>query len=410
MKIGYLMQSGVPDIRAHPPDGAANHVIQIITNLRLLGHQVGVLFLQNRQILFSDDLYNYETIPIPRMDKGVVKYVESGIRRYQCQLRIPYFAFFEALRFRSACKQVFHGYDLLYERMGWMGYGGWLAAKSLGIPIIYEVNGDHLSELEALGIPPSRSQKLVWQNLTRKSVHQAAHIVASGDGWRKKFINRWDYSHEKVTTVENGSELVNRLDRMQLKSFRQPDPTAQHVNIIYLGAFEPWHGITILLDAFKQASQLIDTLHLHLVGLGTLQKKIEMQIQDLNLHEYVTLTGQLSVNQFSAYMLEADIGVSPYCGRDEFSGLKLIDYKAAGLAIIASGKDGQPDIIDHEQTGIVVPPCDRQALCNAIIRLAKDVHLRQKLGQMARIEAENHHSWSSTAQELDNIFNPVVSR
>jgi glycosyltransferase involved in cell wall biosynthesis len=92
----------------------------------------------------------------------------------------------------------------------------------------------------------------------------------------------------------------------------------------------------------------------------------------------------------------------------EYSGLKLFDYKSAGLAIIASGQNEQPTAISHGKTGIIVPPCDGNALRDAICRLASDPELRQNLGRAARIEAENLHGWDHTTALLDQTLNHVV--
>jgi glycosyltransferase involved in cell wall biosynthesis len=100
--------------------------------------------------------------------------------------------------------------------------------------------------------------------------------------------------------------------------------------------------------------------------------------------------------------------VAPYCGQSEFSGMKLMDYKASGLAVIASGTDAQPAIIEHGRTGWIVPPCDEDALYQAIIGLCSDRKLARSMGRAARIEAEQLHGWGNTAQELNRLFNKVI--
>ena len=120
--------------------------------------------------------------------------------------------------------------------------------------------------------------------------------------------------------------------------------------------------------------------------------------------ERVTFAGHVGVDELANYLKDVEIGVSPYCGRDEYSGLKILDYKAAGLATIASGVAGEPELIEHGRTGWIVPPCDEQALFEAISILATNNALRRRLGQAARIEAETEHSWQSTALQLHEEF------
>jgi glycosyltransferase involved in cell wall biosynthesis len=196
--------------------------------------------------------------------------------------------------------------------------------------------------------------------MMRWATHQAAWVVATGEGWRRKFAERWQYDPSKVTVVENGSLVVDLLARTDLANF-QPQaapPGAGTVRLAYLGAFEPWHGIRVLIDALALAAERVPGVHLDLIGDGALRGEIERQIAHYNLQQKVTLHGFLRISQAAPILARCEIALSPYCGRVEYSGLKLLDYKAAGLATIASGEAGEPAVLRHGQTGWIVPPCD----------------------------------------------------
>ena len=122
------------------------------------------------------------------------------------------------------------------------------------------------------------------------------------------------------------------------------------------------------------------------------------------------MTGQIDIRQVAELLVCSDIGVAPYCGWMEYSGLKLFDYKAAALGIVASGEDGQPDTLRHRDTALIVSPCDQDALADAIVQLATDGEIRRCMGRKARTEAEKLHSWCHTAQQLDQIFAKVTER
>jgi glycosyltransferase involved in cell wall biosynthesis len=179
------------------------------------------------------------------------------------------------------------------------------------------------------------------------------------------------------------------------------------MQVAYCGGFEAWHGIRVLIRAVRNAVDHGCNLHVTLIGSGNEENKIVEFIQELGLESSFTLTGQVSLQELARYLAQADVGVSPYCGRVEFSGLKLLDYKAAGLATIASGANGQPAVLAHQRTGWIVPPCDEIALTQAILALAQNPHLRARIGQEARIEAESIHSWRHTTEQLLDIFNCV---
>jgi glycosyltransferase involved in cell wall biosynthesis len=404
MKIGYLMQVGVRGIRTPPYSGPANHVVQVIEELRKRGHQVRLLTWLDGKTLRSDHLEVFEPVTVKWMDQGPLRLTERMIRRVQSELRLPYLTFFESMRFALACRQELRGHDLLYERITWSGYGGGLAARWLDIPLVLEENGNQLSMMDLLGNAPQGAQRRLEVSLMNRAVKQAAHVVASGDGWRQHFIERFAVDPGKVTTIENGTNLLPMLQRANLSAFRPMEDLTRAVTLVYLGGFFPWHGVTILLNATARATHQGVPLRLLLIGAGPGLDDAKQLATKLGIGDLVTFTGHLPAPEFARLLAESDIGLAPYCGWVEFSGLKLLDYKAAGLAVIASGMDGQPAVITPGETGLIVPPCDEDALCNAIVQLATETDLRRQMGQQARIEAERYHGWDHTAQELERLF------
>ena len=416
MKIGYIMEAGEADVRKRPLSGPANHVRQVILALQSLGHTVRLLARWDdadsvRRIWLSDDLDHFAPVTVPLVDLGPVRWVERAARRIQRELQLPYFNWFESLRFGLACRQTLRGFDLLYERIGWVSYGGGYASRWLGIPLVLEENGNHLATMEAIGNAPTGFQRRLEVWLMRKAMRRAAHVVAAGQKWREHFIERWGVDPGIVTTVESGTELVKLLDRSDLRSFRDRSDDDGHITTLaYVGGFYPWHGVPVLLRAVAGARAAGEQVRVVLIGAGKGEAEARRLTDELGLAGAVTFAGHLTAAQFAPILADADIGVSPYCGWKEFSGLKILDYKAAGLAVIASGQDGQPPTVRHGETGLIVPPCDEDALRDAIVQLCRDSQRRRQMGRAARQDAEDHHGWDHTARQLERIFNQLVAQ
>ena len=75
MKIGYLMQAGVPDVRQRPLSGPAIHVKHVFQELQGLGHQVRLLAQLDQQLWKSDDLENFEPVSLPHLTQGPFRLV-----------------------------------------------------------------------------------------------------------------------------------------------------------------------------------------------------------------------------------------------------------------------------------------------------------------------------------------------
>jgi glycosyltransferase involved in cell wall biosynthesis len=180
--------------------------------------------------------------------------------------------------------------------------------------------------------------------------------------------------------------------------------------VVYLGGFQPWQGLRILVEAFHRLVQEGVQLQLLLIGAGHGVEAIKQELTSRGLSDHVHLTGALSTEKFAPLLAGADIAVAPYCGWSEYAGLKLYDYKAAGLAIVASGENGEPACVDHERSGIIVPPCDVNAMELALSRLSLDAEFRVSLGRQARMEAERFHRWEHTAFKLEKVLHEVGGR
>lgn len=410
MKIGYLMEAGEADVRRRPLSGPANHVRQVILALKSLGHTVRLLARWDNCLWLSDDPDRFAPVIVPLVDRGPLRRVERAARRIQRELRLPYFNWFESVRFALACRQTLRGFDIFYERIGWVSYGGGLAARWMGIPLVLEENGNHLATMQAIGNAPQGVQRRLEVWLTGKAMRRAAHVVATGQGWREHFIERWGFDPRRVTVVENGSELVTLLRRSALRSFRDNAAGDGHITTLaYVGGFYPWHGVPVLLRAVAGARAAGESLRVVLIGAGQGEAEARRLTGELGLAGVVTFAGHLTAEQFAPLLADADIGVSPYCGWKEFSGLKILDYKSAGLATIASGENGRPPTVRHGETGLIVPPCDEDALRDAIVQLCRDPQRRRQMGRAARMDAEAHHGWEHTARELERIFRQVVA-
>lgn len=410
MHLAYVMQHGV-EIRRPPFNGPANHVREVVQSLVHRGHTVRVLAAIEGRIWRSDDLVEFVPVDVPRYDRGAMRLLERGVRRLQSELRLPYAAWFESLRFAEACVQELRGCQLLYERFGWMGYGSGLAARRLGVPLVLEDNGDHLFDLDAKGAAPQGLQRRLSLAVMRRAVGRATHVVSSGAGWREQFIQRWGIAGERVTTIENGTALIHMLRRDDLKSFTAPpaDP-GESVTLVYLGGFYAWHGVPVLLEALSKARARGAQANLLMIGSGDGLSEAKAQATRLGLNDAVTFAGHMGPQQYAPLLAAADVGLSPYCGWPEFSGLKVLDYKAAGLPTIASGINGHPPTLEDGRTAVIVPPCQVDPLADAIDRLTRDAALRRKMGQAARLDAEAHHAWEHTAERLEQVFDRVLGK
>lgn len=84
--------------------------------------------------------------------------------------------------------------------------------------------------------------------------------------------------------------------------------------------------------------------------------------------------------------------------------LPILEAMASGLPVIASEVGGTPEIIRHEETGLLFQPGNTKSLAEAIIRLLEDEELRQALRTRAMQTIEGKYTWDILTEELWRLY------
>jgi glycosyltransferase involved in cell wall biosynthesis len=159
----------------------------------------------------------------------------------------------------------------------------------------------------------------------------------------------------------------------------------------------------MLAESFRILAQ-DSRFYLLVVGDGNEMKtlrKLEQEFPDR-----VKLTGNLPHDRVPSYIHGIDIAVAPYPDLQPFyfSPLKILEYMACGKAVIASSAGQINQMIDHGETGWLIPPGDRDAFVNAIRHLAGDANLRKRMGQKAADVARKEHCWKKRVEYIFNLI------
>ena len=180
--------------------------------------------------------------------------------------------------------------------------------------------------------------------------------------------------------------------------------------VMYVGHMYHWKGVDTLVEA---ASKLSDNEQIWLVG-GTPEElpRIEQLAKQLELTN-IHLAGYVPYEDISTYMAAADVLVIPNSGDSDISRfytspIKLFEYMAAKRPIIASNLPSLRDIIEHDETALLVQPDSPSSLAIAIQRLRSDLHLSSRLVDNATILVSKH-TWSVRAKRILRFIDSVMS-
>jgi glycosyltransferase involved in cell wall biosynthesis len=168
-------------------------------------------------------------------------------------------------------------------------------------------------------------------------------------------------------------------------------------SILNIGKFEHKKAQDVLLKAFLRLCEGGVEAKLVLVGgEGPQLAATRELIAALNLASKVEVHVNVPHEQIPAFMQDADLFVLP--SRVEPFGIVLLEAGAARLPVIASRVGGIPELLEHERTGLLVPPDDEYALFAAIHKLLTDKEYAAQLAAAWHSQVLANWSWEQTAR------------
>lgn len=183
----------------------------------------------------------------------------------------------------------------------------------------------------------------------------------------------------------------------------QPDLSGDPV-VVFVGTLKPWHGVEHLVRAAALARR---PWRLRIVGDGPQRPQLEELAAATGLQ--VDFVGAVAPEEVPATLQGAMVAVAPYPASVDhyFSPLKVYEYSAAALPVVASRIGEIPQVVCDASTGLMVEPGDPQALARAVDELVADPSRARAMGLAGRELMQRDHSWGSV---LAATLAPVAGR
>ena len=267
-------------------------------------------------------------------------------------------------------------------------------AQRLSLPLVLELNAPadegriYLSEYLHF---PRLARAIEGYKLRRAD---AVTVVSST--LKRLLVDAYRLPPDRIAVVPNGADLA------RFRPDLPPDPGARFPPGIgpivgFVGSFRVWHGSDLLGRMVLETGRQRPALGFLLVGDGPEAEPVRRSVASLGPR--VLMPGRVPHDRVPALTAGFDIGVLPetlFYG----SPLKVVEWMAAGRAIVAPGYPALADLVQHEREALLFTPGDAASFIAAVLRLVDDAGLRARLGTAAAERARRSLSWTDNAARV----------
>lgn len=241
---------------------------------------------------------------------------------------------------------------------------------------------------------------------------------------------RWVLRNSRLVAA-NSSHTRTEIERLgvpcriEIVPYGSPVPSLQHSEpdssadpervrkLLFVGRLVERKGLEFLI----QAMRLIDCpfpVNLDIVGRGPEESRLRALVDELGLAERVKFAGQLSSEELRKFYAACDCFVLPAIvdskGDTEGLGVVLIEALSYHKPVVASGVGGIVDVIRHEETGLLVPEKDPEALAQAITRVLTDTELATKLAGRGYEHVSRYFDWDRIIERWVELYEEIAQQ
>jgi glycosyltransferase involved in cell wall biosynthesis len=273
------------------------------------------------------------------------------------------------------------------------------------IPLLFDYQGSLTGESLNHGFFHKKSPLTsVFTQCERFINRRATVIITSSEQGRQELIDNWGIHPEKVINLIDGVDTEVFRPYSQSESRRElgiPDTVKV---VVYLGLFNRYQGVDLLLDAISLLKGKASDVRFLLMGFP--DEEYRRKAEEMDIDDVIVFTGRVQYERAAFFLSAGDIAVSPKLAQTEANG-KLFNYMACALPTIAFDSHINREILGD--AGIYVEHGNTAALADAIIDSLANSEGLMSFSRKVRDRAINMHSWDSRSQQLEVVYRTLLT-
>lgn len=209
---------------------------------------------------------------------------------------------------------------------------------------------------------------------------------------------------EKLVTIHKGHDMA-RYQAVAPLNLAELGVPEGHAVIGFCGAMRPRKGVDLLVQAFSQMTR--PNVALLLIG-DIKDKRIHRAIDQSPKRQHILLPGKVDQDQALAINGAIDVATMPSIKREGLP-RALIEAMAQGTPAVVTNVGGSPELVEHEVSGLVVPPNDVDALAAGLDRILEPECL-EAMGRQAKLRMHDQFNVERTIEQNWALYQQLLAQ
>ena len=286
-------------------------------------------------------------------------------------------------------------FTIIHTHSSKAGFLGRIAAMLNKTPIvIHTIHGfafhDYMNSFK----------KNIFIYLEKLSAKWTHGLVTVSNLNKKKVVDLGIAPIEKLKNIYSGIDLTLFINEKNDQFRKELNLDSNHLLLGSVGRLSNQKDPITMIEAFCIVIKRFPNAHLTLVGEGELRDEILIKINQLQLNGRVHLTGNKNDPWKIYHSLDLFIMSSIYEGL----GRSITEALSCGVPVVCTNVEGVPEIVRDNETGILVPPKDPDALAAGIISSLNDMDNARRMAEEGRKFVNENFDVNKMVDDIDSLY------
>ncbi len=285
--------------------------------------------------------------------------------------------------------QIFHGF------LFWAYITGTLVARFARVPVV-------VASRRSLGhFKAGKRHYLILEQFTNRVTDL---FVANSQAVKQDVMTQENIDGDRIIVIYNGLDAT-RYHNASGEALRRELQLGSKPVVAVVSNFIHYKGHAFFFEAWRHVTARHPSAIALLVGEGATRPMWERWCQDAGLLDSVRFLG--TRQDVPCVLAAATVFVHP--SLEEGYSNAVLEAMASSLPIVATAVGGNVEAIEHERTGLLIPPRDSTALAEAISRLLADPKVASRLGRAACQAVTERHRLSRMVREYETVYESLIA-